>query len=50
MQFLLNFYNNITSGEPVVYIIISVVIISAILGYKLAMNDIRKERFWRNKK
>ncbi len=50
MHFLVNFYNNITSGNPVVYIILGVVILSVVLGYKLAMSDIKREYFWRNKK
>ena len=50
MIFLENFWNNITSGSPIVYIILAIVVISAILGYNSAMGDIRKELFWRKKK
>jgi len=50
MYLLVNFYNNITSGNPVVYIIIGVVIISVILGYKLAKSDIKREYYRGNKK
>lgn len=50
LQPLVNFYNNLTSGNPVVYIILFVVFISIIVGYKSGMGDIMRERYWRNKK
>ena len=59
MEFLfqpfINFYNNITSGEPVVYIIllvvaVSVIVVSVIAGYKLGVSQIIAEKYWRNKK
>ena len=50
LQPLINFYHNLTSGNPVVYVILFVVFISIIVGYKSAMGDIIRERYWRNKK
>ena len=50
LQPLVNFYNNLTSGNPVVYVILFVVFISIIVGYKSAMGDNIRERYWRNKK
>ncbi len=50
LQPFINFYNNITSGQPIVYIILFVVIISVIVGYKLGVRQINIDKYWRNKK
>ena len=49
-QPFINFYNNLISGDSVVYIILFVVLISCILAYKEGIKQINVDRYWRNKK
>ena len=49
-QPFINFYNNLISGDPIVYIILFVVLVSLIVAYKDGIRQINVDRYWRNKK